>query len=94
MTGDRELFEERAAIREFDAGTPRLEAELLAANDVETIRHRSEVRWCCAHPSRVAEYVADVRRKRGDESADRLLADSRSQWAAGNRGRPGEWRDA
>lgn len=93
MTGDdRELFEERAAIREFDAGVPRLEAELHAANDVETIRHRSEVRWCCAHPSRTIEYVDQVRRRRGDEAADRLLADARAQWAAGNRGKPGDWR--
>jgi len=30
----REIFEERAAIREFDAGIPRIEAEMLAETEI------------------------------------------------------------
>lgn len=37
---DEELFEERAAIREFDGGMSRKDAERLAEDDVE--RHRKE----------------------------------------------------
>lgn len=34
----KELFEERAAIREFDAGMPREEAEKQAMEDVENVK--------------------------------------------------------
>ena len=34
----KELFEERAAIREFDAGMTREEAEKKAAEDVEKVK--------------------------------------------------------
>jgi len=34
----REIFEERAAIREFDAGMPRDEAEKQAMEDVENVK--------------------------------------------------------
>lgn len=92
MTDDeRELFDERAAIAEHDGKAARQDAERIAQASLEQHRHRCEVRWCCANPSRVAGYVDDVRRKRGDAAADELLADARRQWAAGNRGRPGEW---
>ena len=93
MTDDeRELFDERAAIAQHDGGITLAAAEAMAQAHVEQTRHRSEVRWCCAHPSRVREYADQVRRRRGDEAADRLLADARAQWAAGNRGEPGDWR--
>ncbi len=38
LSTDRELFEERAAIREFDGGMARADAEAAAAEDVK--------RWC------------------------------------------------
>lgn len=88
---DREMFEERAAVLEFDAGLTREEAESAAKEFLERHRHQSEVRWCCANASRVREYVAQVRAKRGDAPADRLYRDAREQYALGNRGRVGEW---
>ena len=93
MTDDeRELFDERAAIAQYDGGLSLAAAEAAAQAHVEQARHRCEVRWCCNNPSRVNDYVDQVRRRRGDEAADRLLADARAQWAAGNRGEPGDWR--
>ena len=41
----RELFEERAGIREYEGGLPRREAELAAKNDV--------LRWQDTHPGAV-----------------------------------------
>lgn len=35
--------------------------------------------------------VKGVRQQRGDAAADRLLADCRAQWAAGNVGNDGVW---
>lgn len=54
-------------------------------------RHECEVRWCCANPSKVRGYIAEVRAKRGDAAADKLYADAREQYAKGNRGEPGKW---
>ena len=88
---EAEVFAERAAVAEFDAGMSREDAEAAAREYVERYRHECEVRWCCAHASRVREYVEEVRKKRGDESADRLQRDARDQYRRGNRGRPYEW---
>lgn len=88
---ERELWEERAAIAEYDGGLSRAAAEAQAAAYLERYRHECEVRWCCANASRVREYVEDVRAKRGDEAADRLYADAREQYRLGNRGEVGQW---
>jgi len=57
----------------------------------ERYRHECEVRWCCANPRRVKDYIAQVRAKRGNAAADLLYADARKQYGLGNRGRKGEW---
>ena len=46
-TSARELYEERAAIREFDAGYSRSESERLATQEVSA--------WLKAHPVEVVE---------------------------------------
>lgn len=93
MTDDeRELFAERAAIAEHDGGLSAAAAELMAQAHLERHRHRCEVRWCCSNPKRASAYIEQVRQRRGNDAADQLLADSRAQWAAGNRGNAGEWK--
>lgn len=69
----------------------------MSDEDPETFRHRCEVRWLLKKfgvegKEAVSRYVAMVRDKRGDAMADRLLADTREQYALGNRGFDGEWR--
>lgn len=65
---------------------------------IDLHRHRCEVRqilrwryergqeWVKAHFEKMAE-------KRGAEAVDRLIADCRQQWRAGNTGHAGEWRE-
>ena len=93
-----ELFNERAGIREFEAGFNREEAERLANEDVERHRHRCEIRTMLRKadsegPEAIGEYLLKVERARGAESAERLRAEARAQWQAGNRGKDGEWRE-
>lgn len=59
----------------------------------ENFRHQCEVRWLLrkidkAKDKKAAtyEYIGLVRAARGDDAADKLLRDSRDQWAKGNRG--------
>lgn len=74
MEADREFFEERAAIREFDGGQQRQDAE--AAARLETERHRAQ----CEARALVAmlsndergDYLEDVERHRGKEAAQAL----------------------
>jgi len=66
-------------------------------DDPETFRHQCEVRWLLKRfgaegKEAVNRYVDQVRAKRGDWMADRLIADTRAQYALGNRGFDGEWR--
>lgn len=62
----------------------------------ETYRHQCEVRyvlqWRAFDRSQAIKYLADVRKKRGDEAADRLTNDCKEQWERGNRGEKGDWR--
>ena len=71
---DREFFEERAAIREFDGGQQRQEAE--AAARIETERHRAEceARALVALPSDDERrgYLEGVEAHRGKEAAQAL----------------------
>lgn len=75
-----ELFNERAAIREYDANKTRQEAERLARQDVETYRHQCEVRDVVAKYRKngadaVRAYLLKVEAQRGSEAADRLRQD-------------------
>jgi hypothetical protein len=63
----------------------------------EEHRHRCEVRQVLAWrvqfgPEWVKDWLDGVGKKRGPAAADRLRNDCRTQWAAGNRGEPGDWR--
>jgi hypothetical protein len=40
----------------------------------------------------VQDWLAGVERFRGKPAADRIRTDAASQWAAGNRGKPDDWR--
>jgi RNase P protein component len=63
---------------------------------VEEHRHRCEVRqvlaWRTEDRGKAMDYLARVRQKRGDQAADRLEKDCRTQWERGNRGEKGDWR--
>jgi RNase P protein component len=63
---------------------------------VEEHRHRCEVRqvlaWRTEDRGKAMDYLARVRQKRGDQAADRLEKDCRTQWERGNRGERGDWR--
>ncbi len=94
----RELFNERAAIREFDGGMPRADAERMASEDVERHRHRCEVRtilrkYAAEGISGVDQFIELVAKIRGDSAAARLREDAIAQWKAGNRGNEGDWRE-
>ena len=62
----------------------------------EEERHRCEVRqvlrWRAEDRSKAIEYLAMVRKRRGDEIGNALEKDVRAQWAAGNRGIQGDWK--
>ncbi len=63
----------------------------------EDRRHRCEVRqvlvWLRERGAKwVKDWLAGVHKHRGQAAADRLRADCRAQWNAGNRGQPGDWR--
>ena len=79
-----EAHEERAAIMEYDGGLSRVEAEKAAAEDVERQRHKAEVRWMVRHywpdGDALAEQLALVEKRRGQDAADRLREDCRAEW--------------
>lgn len=79
----QELFEERAAIREFDGGMDRESAERAARADVERYRHACEVNYLVTLGSKegrrgVDRYLALVAQKRGADAAERLRADAKA----------------
>ncbi len=61
----------------------------------EDLRHKSEVRqvlrWRVESRGKAVEYLALVRKKRGDSKADLLEKDCKDQWSRGNRGDIGVW---
>ncbi len=63
----------------------------------EEHRHRCEVRqvleWGAEDRSKALEYLSNVRKRRNDVAADKLEKDVRAQWALGNRGLEGDWRE-
>jgi len=64
--------------------------------NTELFRHQAEVRqvllWRVEDRGKAMDYLAMVRQKRGDQAADRLEKDCRTQWQRGNRGERGDWR--
>jgi len=42
----------------------------------------------------LAKVLQDIAKKRGAAAAERLKHDVREQWQRGNRGEPGDWREA
>jgi hypothetical protein len=63
----------------------------------EEHRHRSEVRyWIGRRVENGKEWLRgtleDIERRRGRAAANRLRYDIAAEWAAGNRGEPGDWR--
>lgn len=74
---EREHYEERAAIREFEGGASREDAERLAREDVETYRHECEVRDVVQKYRKhggefVRKYLLLVEKARGSDAAGRL----------------------
>jgi len=85
-------FDSHDAMERHDAAL----AEIMAAHDEP--RHRSEVRRLlylrngCENWDSIQSYLVTVKRKRGEIAHDRLASDIKSQWRAGNRGNPNDWR--
>jgi hypothetical protein len=74
----REVFEERAAVRQFDGGYSRAQAERLAWGELQN-------RWHLAHGERVPrELCAGCRRPIGDAAALDLIDGNRVHHAAGH----------
>ena len=48
--------------------------------------------WRTEDRGKAMNYLSLVRQKRGDNAADRLEKDCRTQWERGNRGERGDWR--
>ena len=82
---EQELFEERAAIREYDGGMDRASAEMAARADVERYRYLCEVNHLVElgrkEGSRGTErYLALVAKNRGTAAAERLRADAKAAY--------------
>lgn len=76
--------EERAAVLEFDAGTPRATAESMAAKSSEARRHACETRSVVAMyqtqgGEAVKAFLDEVAKKRGQAAADRLRTDAMAE---------------
>lgn len=84
MTGDLfgEVFEERAAIREFDGLMTREDAERLGLLDAEEWRHACEVRYVLSmgSPSDRRGYLAQAENHRGVKAVKRLRDDVKKEW--------------
>lgn len=93
---EQDLFEEKAAICEFDGGQDRESAERAAREEVEQHRFRCEVSYVLrlAHQhgsDRSDSYLFNVERQRGAEPSERLRAAAKDQWIKGNRGEAFQW---
>ena len=83
MTNDeqKELFNERAEIREYDAGIPREAAERLAHEDVQQALFFAEVSsvvrmYRTKGGSAVKSFLLQVEKHRGSEAAERLRGEA------------------
>lgn len=73
----KELFNERAAIREYDGGLPREKAERLAHEDVQKALFTAEVQsvvrmYRTKGGAAVKSFLLQVEKHRGSEAAERL----------------------
>jgi hypothetical protein len=63
----------------------------------EDFRHRCEVwqvlRWRAENRDKAVTYLNLVRQKRDEAAANKLERDTKEQWAKGNRGIKGDWRE-
>lgn len=63
----------------------------------EEYRHQCEVwqvlRWRTENRDKAVSYLQLVRQKRDEAAANKLERDTREQWAKGNRGIKGDWRE-
>ena len=63
----------------------------------EDFRHRCEVwqvlRWRAESRDKAVSYLNLVRQRRGEAAANKLERDTKEQWAKGNRGIKGDWRE-
>ena len=48
--------------------------------------------WRAADRDSALRYLSVVRQKRGNQVADQLETDCKTQWGLGNRGKKGDWR--
>lgn len=94
MTNDeqKELFEERAGIREFDGGLSREEAERLAHEDVQKALFNSEVlsvvrMYREKGGKAVKSFLLQVEKHRGSDAAERLRRAALSNLGMGGKSR-------
>ena len=63
----------------------------------EDFRHRCEVwqvlRWRAENRDKAVTYLNLVRQRRDEAAANKLERDTKEQWAKGNRGIKGDWRE-
>ena len=63
----------------------------------EDFRHRCEVwqvlRWRAENRDKAISYLQLVRQRRDEAAANKLERDTKEQWAKGNRGIKGDWRE-
>jgi hypothetical protein len=61
----------------------------------EDYRHQCEVwqvlRWRAEDRNKALDYLARVRKARGDVVAEKLANDCKEQWAKGSKGEYGKW---
>lgn len=77
-----EIYEERAAICEFDGLLTREEAEKQGLLESEQYRHSCEVRDILSRPLMARRaLLADIETRRGKDVADRLRSDMAKLWA-------------
>lgn len=78
---DQEIFEERAAIVEFDGLLSKEEAEKQGALESEAYRHACEVRTIAEWPLQDRrDYIDQVEKKRGKKSAESLKDSLLKMW--------------
>jgi RNase P protein component len=68
----------------------------LKIHAVEEERYRCEVRqvlrWRAEDREKAMDFLTNVRKRRGDITAEKLAKDCKEQWSRGNKGIEGDWR--
>jgi RNase P protein component len=69
----------------------------LKIHAVEEERYRCEVRqilrWRAEDREKAMDFLTNVRKRRGDITAEKLAKDCKEQWSKGNKGIEGDWRE-